>query len=311
VPGGHLKLYAPTTWDEGSSVSHWDTSASPNLLMEPFLTANPNGLTDLTGCALRDMGWPGTRCPDIGSSTVLPTAYAQSVSANEDVTKQLTLMGYNPTGGALTYMVIGSPANGVLTAGGALTSNNGVVFTYTPTANVSGTDSFTFQVTNSSDTSSPATVTINIAAVNDAPVATAGSVSTTVGAAVAVTLSANDIESSVLTYAVTAGPAHGALTGTAPALTYTPNAGFTGSDSFTFKANDGMADSTTASFSISVIAPASLSGSTGGGGGSLDLLTSAMLLLLVVLQGWRRVVASTGRTAGTDARAVASGAARH
>jgi hypothetical protein len=54
-------LYTPTAFAAGSSVSHWDTSATPNLLMEPFINA---GLTqsvrapqDLTLELLRDIGW--------------------------------------------------------------------------------------------------------------------------------------------------------------------------------------------------------------------------------------------------------------
>ena len=56
TPGGHLRLYAPTTWSDGSSVSHWDTVATPDLLMEPFLRPNPQGLTDLTGCVVARNG---------------------------------------------------------------------------------------------------------------------------------------------------------------------------------------------------------------------------------------------------------------
>ena len=46
----------------------------------------------------------------------------------------------------------------------------------------------------------------------------------------------------VLSFVIVAQPTHGVLTGTAPNVTYTPNADFNGPDSFTFKANDGTAD---------------------------------------------------------------------
>jgi hypothetical protein len=55
-----------------------------------------------------------------------------------------------------------------------------------------------------------------------------------------------------LTYTVVTNPAHGTLTGTAPNLTYTPTTGYTGADSFTFKANDGKVDSNVATVSITV-----------------------------------------------------------
>ena len=54
-----------------------------------------------------------------------------------------------------------------------------------------------------------------------------------------------------LTYTVVANPTHGTLSGTAPSLTYTPNASYTGADSFTFKANNG-ADSNVATRKITV-----------------------------------------------------------
>jgi hypothetical protein len=56
-----LLLYTPNPFVPGSSVSHWDTSAFPNLLMEPAinsdLTHNVSSPFDLTLEALRDLGW--------------------------------------------------------------------------------------------------------------------------------------------------------------------------------------------------------------------------------------------------------------
>jgi len=55
------RLYAPPVFSGGSSVSHWDTSATPNLLMEPFintdLTSGVKNPDDLTKNLLRDIGW--------------------------------------------------------------------------------------------------------------------------------------------------------------------------------------------------------------------------------------------------------------
>lgn len=49
-------------------------------------------------------------------------------------------------------------------------------------------------------------------------------------------------------------PAHGTLNGTAPNVTYTPTANYHGSDSFTFKANDGTIDSAPAAVTLTVTA---------------------------------------------------------
>jgi mono/diheme cytochrome c family protein len=87
---------------------------------------------------------------------------------------------------------------------------------------------------------------------NTAPVANDQAVTTPEGTPVAVTLNATDADGNTLNYTVVSNPAHGNLSGTAPALTYTPDTGFNGSDSFTFKANDGTVDSNTATVSITV-----------------------------------------------------------
>jgi hypothetical protein len=57
-PAGRLRLYAPDPVDPGSSISHWDLSATPDLLMEPFIApSTPIGEMDLTIELLRDIGW--------------------------------------------------------------------------------------------------------------------------------------------------------------------------------------------------------------------------------------------------------------
>ncbi len=52
-------------------------------------------------------------------------------------------------------------------------------------------------------------------------------------------------------------PENGTLSGTAPNLTYTPNSGYRGADSFTYTANDGVVDSAPATVSITVNEPVS------------------------------------------------------
>src|SRR5439155_4774094 len=117
-----------------------------------------------------------------------------------------------------------------------------------------GTDSLTFKANDGELDSNTATVAITVTAVNDAPVASDQAVVTDEDTAKAIALGATDIEGSALTYATVTGPAHGTLTGTAPALTYTPTANYNGPDSFTFKANDGELDSNIATVSIIVTA---------------------------------------------------------
>ncbi|MEM6766438.1 MAG: Ig-like domain-containing protein, partial [Bacteroidota bacterium] len=78
---------------------------------------------------------------------------------------------------------------------------------------------------------------------NTQPIANSQSVTTPENTSVNITLTGSDADNDPLTYMVVGGPTKGQLSGTAPNLTYTPNQGATGSDSFTFKVNDGQEDS--------------------------------------------------------------------
>jgi hypothetical protein len=185
-----------------------------------------------------------------------PTANAQTVGTAEDTPVGITLTGSDvETASAnLVFNITAAPANGVL-------SGTGANRTYTPNANYNGPDSFKFTVTDTGDGSSPAltsteaTVTINVGAVNDAPTADAQSVSTNEDTAKAITLTGSDIDTPAasLTYIIVAGPSHGTVSpGTGPGRTYTPTGNYNGPDSFTFKINDGTADSNVATVSITV-----------------------------------------------------------
>ena len=88
---------------------------------------------------------------------------------------------------------------------------------------------------------------------NSAPVANDDSSTTDEDTPVAITLTASDDDvGDVLTYFVVSGPSNGSLSGSSPNLTYTPDPDYNGSDSFTFKANDGTDVSNTATISITV-----------------------------------------------------------
>jgi RHS repeat-associated protein/uncharacterized repeat protein (TIGR01451 family) len=90
---------------------------------------------------------------------------------------------------------------------------------------------------------------------NQAPVAEPASISVTGNGSAQITLQASDADNDPLTFHIVTPPAHGSLSGTAPALTYTPSPGYSGSDSFSFRASDGVLDSATVSVSVTVTAP--------------------------------------------------------
>ncbi len=98
---------------------------------------------------------------------------------------------------------------------------------------------------------------------NVAPVANDDSVTTSVDTPVAIVLTGSDANFDPLNFTVVGLPNNGVLTGTAPNLTYTPNAGFAGGDSLTFIVDDGALDSNTATVTIAVNADTPLTPLTG------------------------------------------------
>jgi len=174
-----------------------------------------------------------------------PVADPQSVNATEDTPLPITLTGSDIDGDSLTYTITVAPQHGTLS--GAAPN-----LTYTPFANYNGADSFTFKVNDATMDSAPAIATISVAAVNDAPVADPQSVTTAEDTAKAITLSGSDVDTgTILTFSIVDVPTHGTLSGTPPAVTYTPNTNYFGADSFTFRVSDGTL-SDTATISIMV-----------------------------------------------------------
>ena len=179
------------------------------------------------------------------SANTPPLATAKSVTTNEDTEVAIALAGTDADGDTLAYSIVTSPAKGVLTGSGANLS-------YKPNANVSGSDSFTFRVSDGQAFSAAATVSISISAVNDVPTANAGSKGTSEDTPLAIVLSGSDVETANLSYAIVTQPANGTLSGTPPNVTYTPKQHYNGGDSFSFRVNDGSANSAPATIGIIV-----------------------------------------------------------
>lgn len=101
-------------------------------------------------------------------------------------------------------------------------------------------------------------LTLVAGAGNQPPVATPQNVTVLENTSASITLTATDPNNDPLTYNIATQPTHGSLSGVAPNVIYQPNAGYLGSDSFTFTANDGQLDSAPATVSITVAAGAGL-----------------------------------------------------
>ncbi|MFY9796128.1 MAG: Ig-like domain-containing protein, partial [Candidatus Nitrosopolaris sp.] len=189
-----------------------------------------------------------------------PTAYSKTIQTNARTPVQVTTTGTNPIPGQLLkFSVVGLPQHGTLTNP---TSNS---VTYVPNNGFSGTDSFTYKATDGQGVfSNIAKVSITVNApspptaytktiptnsgtspsVNAAPSPPINQViHSDNGAPIAITLTGTDpIPGDVLKFSVVGLPKHGTLTdGTVSSSKfYTPNSGFSGTDSFTYKATDGQ-----------------------------------------------------------------------
>ncbi|MFT5522487.1 MAG: VCBS repeat-containing protein [Pirellulaceae bacterium] len=140
----------------------------------------------------------------------------------------------------LTAALLSAPGNGTLTF------NSDGSFQYTPNADFAGVDIFTYHANDGDQYSAPGTVSINVTAVNDGPIAGddnyVGIQDQTLVINIANGVAANDIDidSPALMVAVGVTTISGSLSLAADgSFTYQPNVGFTGNDSFTYIASDG------------------------------------------------------------------------
>lgn len=181
----------------------------------------------------------------------------------DGVTIQLQVNGALPAE-TITYVV--PPRQGGL---GTARINAGGVMTYVPAANKFGTDLVVFTASTPSGGTATATVTVNISAVNDAPIAnddpSTGTISVNVGSNVLISVLANDDAggnhseplSELTITAGTLAPTRGTIAIVGDQIRYTPNAGAaSGVDTFTYTITDtgGLSDSATVTVSVVNIA---------------------------------------------------------
>jgi hypothetical protein len=166
-----------------------------------------------------------------------PVAIDQSVTTPEDTPKSIVVTGTDVDSTNLTFAILVGPTNGAISG---FNASSGALL-YTPATNYNGPDSFTFTV---SDGSLQATghVSITVTPVNDAPIANDQNVVTPEDTATNIVLTATDVDSTNLTFAILDGPTNGIITSlntNTGALLYTPVTNYNGLDGFTFTAFDG------------------------------------------------------------------------
>src|SRR5699024_9496726 len=168
------------------------------------------------------------RTVNVAAVNDAPVSANTTMAATEDtVAKGLLEKATDVDGDALTYVIASAAKNGT-----AVVNKDGS-YTYTPNANFNGKDSFTYTVTDGTETITK-TANITVASVNDVPVSKDSIITATEDTIVSGKLeAATDADGDTLTYAIATGAANGKVViGKDGSYSYTPNANFNGKDSF-------------------------------------------------------------------------------
>ncbi len=246
--GGTLS-YALATGASNGAVS---MNADGTFTYTP--TTNYNGADSFTYTVTdADSGESDTRTVNLTVNPVTDlTATDDSFSTNEDTVLNADVSTNDSTtsGGTLTYALATGASNG------SVSMNADGTFTYTPTSNYTGVDSFTYTVTDAdSGESSTQTVTITVDPVTDLT-AQDDAFSTNEDTVLNADVSTNDSTTSggTLSYALATGAGNGAVSMNADGtFTYTPTANYIGSDSFTYTVTDadsGESDTRTVNLTV-------------------------------------------------------------
>jgi len=209
------------------------------------------GSTDLTITFFRfNEGVPASTTTN-GSVSVYdnqpPTAEDVSVGTNEDTPVSIQLEGSDPEGLDLQFAIASHPANGSL---GILNVTSGTTATviYTPDTDFSGTDTFEYSVSDEENTTT-ATVTVTVAGSNDTPDAMDDSYDVeedqtlTVTEADGVLSNDTDAEGDPLTASLLSDVSNGTLDlDSDGSFSYEPDPDFSGTDTFTYEASDGVTE---------------------------------------------------------------------
>lgn len=129
---GRVQLYTPNPYEGGSSISHFDTASSPNLLMEPMINAGLPTDLDLTRQVMRDIGWYRDTNADMTPDTITnvsPNSGTRVVGNNYNVT-------WTNNGGFNRNVTI------------ELSTDGGATYPTTIASNVANTGSYTFSMPN-------------------------------------------------------------------------------------------------------------------------------------------------------------------
>jgi hypothetical protein len=180
-----------------------------------------------------------------------PVAADDGASTDEDIAVTIAVRA-NDTDIDLDSLAVTAVTQG---SNGTVVINGGLDVTYTPAANFNGSDSFTYTVGDGNGGSASATVNVTVEPVNDNPVAVDDEAEAAEDGNVVIQVRANDSDQENDTLSVTAvtqGSDGTVVINGGLDVSYTPDADFNGSDSFTYTISDGNGGSDTATVSVEV-----------------------------------------------------------
>ncbi len=221
------------------------TCSGPQCLYTP--TANING-TDFFNFKTSDGSLTSRAARvsiTINAMNDAPTLNGASYTIAEDATVTMFLQGSDLERDSLTYQLMSAPSLGTATL-------NGSSITYTGRSNVNGRDSFLVVANDGRAVSAPATISVTINAVNDAPVANNQDYSMDEGTVAALSVNASDVDGDALTVSIGYAGTHLHATAQGNTVILSPDSGFIGADSFTYRVTDGSSYSGTASVNVTV-----------------------------------------------------------
>ena len=231
----HVAGAAALLWAERPELSYLDIKDAM------LSTARPEHL-NLVGDGVLDLGAAMDLIKTSGNQGNAPVAVDDTATVAEDSEVSVAVLSNDSDADGDT-LTIESFTQG--TNGSVVISGSNLV--YTPSANFNGSDSFTYTINDGTGLTDTATVSVTVTAVNDNPVANDDSATTEEDVAVTINLVANDtdIDGDSLSIESVGTASNGSVVNNGNGtVTYTPNAGFFGSDSFTYVVSDGSATDT-------------------------------------------------------------------
>ena len=183
-----------------------------------------------------------------------PVATNNSYDVNEDEQLERNVITDAPPDTDEDGDALSATLQGAGVQHGSLAFNPNGTFTYTPTENYCGPDSFSYRLNDGTVDGNVASVSINVECVNDDPVAVGDSITTNEDTDGSGLVSSTDIDGGAPKYTVSSGPSHGSvvLNENTGEFTYTPVADYHGPDSFTFSVSDGKDGTASGNVSITV-----------------------------------------------------------